>query len=31
MLADEDLANNVCLHLQQLGKEISAEKLMEFL
>jgi hypothetical protein len=31
MLADEDLANNIQLHLQSLGKEITAEKLVEYL
>lgn len=31
MLADEDLANNIQLHLQSLGKEISANKLVQYL
>ncbi|KAJ7614317.1 hypothetical protein B0H17DRAFT_1152980 [Mycena rosella] len=29
MLADEDLANDIRLHLQSLGKEITAEKLVD--
>ncbi|KAJ6615104.1 hypothetical protein B0H10DRAFT_1691417, partial [Mycena sp. CBHHK59/15] len=31
MLADEDLANDIRLHLQSLGKEITAEKLVKYL
>lgn len=31
MLADEDLANDIRLHLQSLGKEITAEKLVNYL
>jgi hypothetical protein len=31
MLADEDLANNIRDHLQELGKFITAEKLVEYL
>ncbi|KAJ7046257.1 hypothetical protein C8F04DRAFT_939352, partial [Mycena alexandri] len=31
MLSDEDLANDVRLHLQSLGKEITAEKLVDYL
>lgn len=31
MLADEDLANDIRLHLQSLGKEITADKLVEYL
>jgi hypothetical protein len=31
MLADEDLANDIRLYLQSLGKEITAEKLVEYL
>ncbi|KAJ7083739.1 hypothetical protein B0H15DRAFT_802771 [Mycena belliarum] len=31
MLADEDLANDVCEHLQELGKFITAEKLVDYL
>ncbi|KAF7319999.1 hypothetical protein MKEN_00783800 [Mycena kentingensis (nom. inval.)] len=31
MMSDEDIANDVRLYLQSLGKEISALKLMEFL
>ncbi|KAF8146009.1 hypothetical protein K438DRAFT_1991277 [Mycena galopus ATCC 62051] len=31
MLANEDLANDIRLHLQSLGKEITAEKLVDYL
>jgi hypothetical protein len=31
MLVDEDLANDINLYLQEIGKEISARKLMEYL
>ncbi|KAJ7112339.1 hypothetical protein C8R44DRAFT_561995, partial [Mycena epipterygia] len=31
MLADEDLADDVRLHLQSLGKEITADKLVDYL
>lgn len=31
MLMDEDLASNINLHLQELGKNISAKKIIEFL
>ncbi|KAJ6623718.1 hypothetical protein B0H10DRAFT_1943786 [Mycena sp. CBHHK59/15] len=31
ILADEDLTNDIWLHLQSLGKEITAEKLVEYL
>jgi len=31
MLLDEDLASDINLYLQELGKEISASKLVEFL
>jgi hypothetical protein len=31
MLVDEDLCNDINLYLQEIGKEISAKKLMEFL
>ncbi|KAJ7128005.1 hypothetical protein C8R44DRAFT_873770 [Mycena epipterygia] len=31
MLVDEDLKTNINLHLQELGKEITADKLVEFL
>ena len=31
MLVDEDLANDINLYLQEIGKEISAQKLMEYL
>ncbi|KAJ7094093.1 hypothetical protein C8R44DRAFT_890463 [Mycena epipterygia] len=31
MLADEDLANDIRLHLQSLGKEITADKLADYL
>jgi phage terminase large subunit-like protein len=31
MLADEDLANDIRLHLQSLGKDITAEKLVSYL
>ncbi|KAJ7148220.1 hypothetical protein C8R46DRAFT_917015, partial [Mycena filopes] len=31
MLADEDLANDIRLHLQSLGKEITADKLVNYL
>ncbi|KAJ7656535.1 hypothetical protein DFH06DRAFT_960991, partial [Mycena polygramma] len=31
MLADEDLANDIRLHLQSLGKEITATKLVDYL
>ncbi|KAJ6596323.1 hypothetical protein DFH09DRAFT_1272801 [Mycena vulgaris] len=31
MLADEDLANDIRLYLQSLGKEITADKLVEYL
>ena len=31
MLADEDLAEDVCLHLQELGKFITAEWLVQYL
>ncbi|KAJ7211410.1 hypothetical protein GGX14DRAFT_331658, partial [Mycena pura] len=31
MLADEDLANDLRLHLQSLGTEITAEKIVEYL
>jgi len=31
MLVDEDLCNDISLYLQEIGKEISAKKLMDFL
>jgi hypothetical protein len=31
MLVDEDLCNDISLYLQEIGKEISAKKLMNFL
>ncbi|KAJ8689997.1 hypothetical protein PTI98_012842 [Pleurotus ostreatus] len=31
MLADEDLVNDICLHLQELGKDITARKLVTYL
>lgn len=31
MLVDEDLRNDISLYLQEIGKEISAKKLMEYL
>ncbi|KAJ7790888.1 hypothetical protein B0H14DRAFT_3501129 [Mycena olivaceomarginata] len=31
MLSDEDLANDIWLHLQSLGKEITADKLVDYL
>ena len=31
MLTDEDLASDISLHLQELGKEISAKKVVQFL
>ncbi|KAJ7190599.1 hypothetical protein GGX14DRAFT_321596, partial [Mycena pura] len=31
MLADEDLANDIRLHLQSLGKEITVDKLVQYL
>jgi hypothetical protein len=31
MLVDEDLASNINLHLQELGKNISVKKIVEFL
>jgi hypothetical protein len=31
MLADEDLCNDISLYLQEIGKEISAKKLVDFL
>ena len=31
MLTDKDLAQDICLYLQQLGKFITAEKLMLYL
>lgn len=31
MLVDEDICNEINLYLQEIGKEISAKKLMDFL
>jgi len=31
MLVDEDLVNEISLYLQEIGREISAKKLMEFI
>jgi len=31
MLVDEDLINDISLYLMEIGKEISAKKLMEFI
>ena len=31
MLVDKDLANDINIYLQEIGKEISAQKLIEFL
>jgi len=31
MLVDEDLTNDISLYPMEIGKEISAKKLMEFL